>query len=341
MMAENRHNEDLACHEDNVDMQGSLQHRIGIQLLAALFLAAPLSVSAMQSQQPVNAANLSPYTKLTRSVADADPLQRQDFAWIALSEIAHAYEQELKNSDLEQPNSRKRVLKLARWRKGIRSFIEQLHGHIDLLQRAEDVQLQADGSGPAILFIDDNPVVLSGPENGMAKLMEQRIIDSYCSLHDCSTLQKAPEPPKLDEGPIAGGKWIFQHGRFARYETPDNLVFVFRSLDGRSEKQQACENIASELRQLAAAIRQAKRAGHRIDWSMLTVQPLENNSKSHVLLNGNGDYLQLKLPYLQRSQLLDENLVLWTKKRSSGDSTPATFINTDRFLNSSTVQDFG
>ncbi|MES9845001.1 MAG: hypothetical protein ABW162_15025 [Candidatus Sedimenticola sp. PURPLELP] len=299
-----------------------------------LLLMLSLPASSNEQGTPVQLKEKAPFERLVDTLATADAAQRQDFAWIALSEIAHAYELELMESKQETLSSEKRLRKLIRWRKGIRGFIEQLHALIERLPTLTEIEIQPAAAGPSILFIGNNPVVLSGPENGMAKFMERRIIDSYCSLYDCSALDEQPEPQPDDEQQLVGrGKWIFEHHRQARYETPDNLVFVFSDLAERSKKQEACDRIAEELRMLASAIRRAKRAGYPIDWSSLVIEPLNGNSKSHVLLNTNGDYLQLELPSLLGGELLDEETVHWTRKKSNGESAPETVIDMKRILN--------
>ena len=205
--------------------------------------------------------------------------------------------------------------KLARWRKGTRTFIEQLHELQALLSTAAEIEIHGDVAGPPVLFINDNPIVISGPGNGMQRLLEQRIIDTYCELHDCREIFAKPEPPAIAPEPVEPGGWSLGGNRRPRYETPDGLVFLFTDIGQRNGKQMMCESLATELRRLVAGLRNAERAGYAIEWQHLAIHSMELSGNDQLLLNRQGDYLPVALPALERTGLIQKEALQWIQQR--------------------------
>ncbi len=270
------------------------------------------------------------FHRLATAVALADDGQRQDFAWIAIAEVTRAYEQEFSQSQDEALGKAKAQRKLARWRKGTRSFIEQLHQIQALLGNPAEIDIHGDVAGPPVLFINDNPIVISGPGNGMQRLLEQRIIDTYCELHDCTEIFAEPEPPAIVPEPVEPGGWSLGSNRRPRYETPDGLVFLFSNLQERNQKQKMCETLGVELRRLVAGLRNAERAGYPIEWQQLQINSLELSDNDHLLLNRQGDYLPVALPVLERTGLVQGEAMEWIQQRFAKKNHRTLFRDADR-----------
>ena len=96
----------------------------------------------------------------------------------------------------------------------------------------------------------------------------------------------------------------------------------FRSVDERRRKQRACEALASELRALAAALRQARYAGE-IEWETLRIESLAEGLGQRILLRPGGAYLRLALPLLASGEGLDEQLRFWLQRRINDEPAEA------------------
>ncbi|WP_029132110.1 hypothetical protein [Sedimenticola selenatireducens] len=305
--------------------------RIAKQPMPALAVTLALLLGSAEAVagSPVTAepAAKSYFGSLASKVALSDRLERFDFATIALNELINAYDTSYQESAQEQHDKPKAQLKLARWRRESKIFVDQLKSQFAGISDQSHIEIQADQSGAIILFIDNTPVVISGPEIGKAGQMEQRIIDRFCKLHDCTRYHNTPPSPLTSEVRKVRGGWHIQNRQGATYETDDGLIFVFRTLENRAEKQARCEAIAHDLRMLVAALQNAQRAGYAIDWTLLTVATLHDGTTEHIAINSAGDYLNMDLSFFGSHRRLNQPFLGWAEKRAAGK--PASIVITD------------
>jgi hypothetical protein len=271
----------------------------------------------------------SVFQALTTDLAKANQLELYDFATLALKEVIAVYESSYQESHREQPQKKAAQLKLARWKRGLRTFIDQLITLQSTLSYDSKIDLITHPSGPAALYIDNNPVVLSGPEIAKADLMEQHIVEQFCLLHDCSTYRDRPVEAPIAVEKIPSGTWHLMHKQGARYETPDGLVFIFRTLDQREAKQQFCETLAQDLRLLLTHLRHTKQAGYIIDWQSITLSTLHDNKTEHIIINGEGDYLNMDFKSQNKMTQLDKRFLKWVERRIAGEQPLVIITNAD------------
>lgn len=272
----------------------------------------------------------SAFNKLAVEISNGDALERYDFVSIALNELILAYQKSYQESSNEQPAEQHAQLKLARWRRGLGSFIDQLSELQNHMGVDDQIDIIAQGSIPVTLYINDNPVVLSGPEIVKASQIEQNIMNRYCRLHDCSQYNDTPSEESFIPQKIARGKWHINHKRDTRYETPDGLIFMFHTLDERKQKQQFCETVANDLRLFVSQIKSALHAGYQIEWNTVSVATLHDGKTGHVIINSSGDYLTMDFKLLNRYLLLNKNLLSWIQKTVSGEQSYAYVSDTDK-----------
>ncbi len=276
-----------------------------------------------------------PLKTLAQLITQAAEAERRDFAWIAVAETAAAYEREYTRSAFLRPAKPRARRKLYRWRGATKRFVDELGLLLGQLDLAANVQIDAASPGPVVLFIDRNPIVISSPVIGAARLMERRIIDAYCALHDCKSLFQNPkEAAPFDHTAVAPGTWSFDIRNKASFETNDGLKFVFSSASDREKKQAACQSLAKELRILVTELYEAMRAEHEIDWNILEVQQLPGENDNRVVLNTQGDYLRIILPRLEKTALLNKGAINWVKARLMNESHEVAFYHAEKFMNS-------
>ena len=280
--------------------------------LAALYLL-PWN---MAQSEAVRDPAADRFSRLAQIVAEAGENAKQDFSWIAISELTAAYEKVYLSSRGENPQERRAREKLFSWRSGTRSYLAMLHRLLERLPGSTELQIQASEAGPPIIYIDREPVVISGPDIGSVRFMEKRIVDTYCALYDGSELA-TPSGQQSDAViPSGAGIWTLKRIGSASYTTPDGLVFVFSGVTGRSLKQQRCEAIAAEMRGVVAGLRDAADAGHLIQWSSLEIRLLAGGRGHRVRFNSAGEYLRAELPLLARIAPLQPLVFSWIKQRT-------------------------
>lgn len=287
-------------------------------LLAMAFLLPPGMVCGKST--PGQAG--STFSRLVQMVAESGENAQQDFAWIALAELIAAYEKVYLSSRTEQPKERKARDKLINWRNGTQRYISELHALLDRLPGSVELQMQAGEAGPPVIYIDGEPLVLSGPEIGSAMRMEKRIIDIYCAMYDCSELSSSAGQQSTEIMAPGRGIWNLGNSGKVSYATPDGLIFIFSGISGRQAKQQSCEALAAEMRRLVAGLREAVDAGHPVDWMRLEIQPLAGNRGHRTVFNSAGEYLRMALPGLARLGALSPGILSWIQQRTIG-GTPA------------------
>lgn len=297
--------------------------------LAGLFCSAAVLAGSEAVAKP---ASRNDFVLLAGEVARADPLARFDFATLALHELITVYEDSYRESAHERHDQAKAQLKLARWRRESKAFVDQLKAVSAGVSDQSRIEITVERSGPPILFIDDTPVVISGPEIGKAGLMEQRIMQRFCQLHECQRFRPPPAEPRVSEPERVAGGWQLTQRREASYETGDGLIFRFRSLENRQEKQARCEAIARDLRRLVAGIRRAREAGYSVDWRQLRIATLHDGVSEHIVINGTGDYIKLELDYFGSAREPDPALLGWAEKRAAGETSSVVIADAERLL---------
>lgn len=300
---------------------------------ACLLPASPLLAGELALPQPSPG---SAFRNLAGKVALADRLARYDFATITLSQLIADYETSYRESALEQHSKRKAQYKLARWRRESRAFIDQLKAQLAGIDQQSHIEIAVDQTGSLMLFIDNIPIVISGPEIGKVGQMEQRVVERFCALHDCAQYRDTdPQPEKPENRPApqrVRGNWLLQSHQGAIYTTGDGLGFVFRSLENRAEKQTRCEAVAQDLRMLVARLKEAQRAGYAIDWERLTLATLHDGITRQVVINSSGDYLNLNLTVLGNQLDLEEPLFDWVQNRVADEPASIVITNAERLL---------
>jgi len=293
-------------------------------LLVTLLLAGtlPLGRSVWADQPAEIWLGPKPMAALVAYLADGGPGPKADLAWIALTELIQSFETELDRAFQAlqaRPGTR---AKLRRWNAGAAGYVADLRALQGALERGAYVALDSEPDGSLLVIVAGRPTVVSGPDLAHQKDLEQRIIESFCSIHDCPVAET--EDQKEDEHPwqqIASryapevGVWTFGDHRAIRYETSDGLAFEFSDPRGRPSKALACNALAKELRQVLRALRQARDAGHSINWRRLALEAPPRGEDPRLVVNREGAYMVLPVPELARQPALLAEARPWLEAR--------------------------
>ena len=296
--------------------------------LAAVLLALAVC-SASAAEVMADRDESDAFIRLAQSLATSEQARRLDFAWIAVAEMAGEYRKILEDSAAVAPHKGSSRLKLARWRQATQGYLAELEWVLQRIGAVAEIRLHVEAGRLVTLLVENKPIVISGPESSNARLMQQRILDTYCELYDCSDILGAAADPASTPPTPGKGAWIFAQNQGFRYTTPDGMVFLFSSLGDRTAKEALCEHIAGELRLLVSLLRDARRGGFAIEWPSLEVRPLADSDKAYIQLNRKGDYLREKLPRLARTGALANGGLDWARQMVEQENPAPTVIRAD------------
>jgi hypothetical protein len=270
-----------------------------------------------------------PMTALVDHLKDAGAGPKADLAWIALTELLQSFETELDRAYQAPQRLPESRAKLRRWRAGAASYLANLRARHAALERGGSVTLDTEPDGSLVVIVAGQPTVVSGPDIAHQKDLEERILESFCAIHDCPEPDEAADAEGQTE-PKAQlarshyapetGVWSFADHRSVRYETSDGLAFEFSDSRNRPAREMACRDLAEELRQLIKALRQARGAGHSIDWRRLYIEQPPRGEDPRVVVNRQGAYMILPLPELARQPSLLDLAKPWLQARLADQS---------------------
>jgi hypothetical protein len=270
--------------------------------------------------------------ELTNDLVISSDSERRDFARIVLVEMSAVYEEELNRARQFVPKTEAARRKLSRWRYATGSFLVQLLEIYQTLDSGASVGLHVDNHQRLLLIVERRPVVMSGPRIGREKALEERIVNNYCRIHECSQPREAeryiqPKPDFSDPG-----TWVLAQNHRPRYETGDGLSFRFRNIANRMTKEQACLAVVVELRELVAALMEARESGEQINWAVIKIESIPVSDDHQVILNERGDYLRLELHTLGKSGELWREFLPWVRSQTSGEKYHMNFLNAERLV---------
>ncbi len=291
----------------------------GLHWIVALTLCGAVTAGAAPAS--------SDFAYFADALAGADYGERADFARVALDEVIASYEA-IAEDAAGPVRSIGGKTDLRRWRAASQDFVNQLRDLRWRLDRGADVQMNFGADGVLVMFIDRQPVLLSGPNAAASDLLQQTVMAQYCGLHHCVTGPAAATPSSsvanVSVANDADAHWTFAQNRRPSFVTEDGLRFVFTSISDRATKERLSRQLSGELQQLARALRTAAQSGRSLDWQQLRVLSRRSGSLEQVVLDNRGDRLSLSLPLLARTPALWRETLPWLRAQAEGKELPLT-----------------
>jgi hypothetical protein len=304
--------------------------RLRLATLLAFCLSAWLAVSpAASAEQSPAGVSLN---RLAMSLAEAPGPLRTDLAYAAISELAAAYAREAESAQRD-PRYRAGNRDLHRWARAVEHMASELATLAETVSLETSVDIRISPGNHLYLIVDGQPVLVDGPKPREQRDLEQRVIERFCSLNLCDQL--IAEFATLSSAPglrAAPPVWSFSQQAGPICATDDGLEFQFRDTQNLSEKREACAQVVAELNLLAAEIRGQQDLGVRVDWNTLSVRRLPGPFPHRVVLNADGEHLQLSLPVLAAIPDIFALVRPWLAARVAGSHYHLVVINAERLL---------
>jgi hypothetical protein len=292
-----------------------------IFLLASL-LATPASAAPVRGLQP--ALRL---TALATRLADGPPPLQADLARIALQTLSEVYAEEAQRAQQDLRNQR-RDHDLPGWIAGVQRLAQEYAALAERITPDTPVRLSVGPDHSLHLVVDGQLVVVSSPRMNEQAAFEQDILRQFCTLNRCDDLVEAPvatAAPDTDTPlPV---HWTFSDHAGPSCSSGDGLEFQFRNLRNLARKRTACASALVELHRLAAAIAHEISMGVHMDWEALAIYSRPEPDQQKVVLNHDGESLQLSLPFLSVHPELLPLVIPWLDASVRGQHYPLVLIN--------------
>ena len=316
-------------------------------VLRYLFLRIVLCVSwtvsfgALAGELPTDSSLLrtEPSVPLLAARLKDAPLElRADFALVALSELIEAYSQEADRAraELRRTGGNR---DLSRWVRAIDALIRELQGLLDALGPDMPVQIMGRDAQTVYLIVDGEPVLLSGPRASDRAMLEQRVLERFCSRNYCDDLFEdhlpqvaasvTREPPPL---------WRFSDQGGPVCTSGSGLELQFRSASDLRRKREICTHVVAELNSLITALRDSISDGKPVEWAHLAIHPDSGTDLQRAVFNAAGDYLLLPLPSLSGAQQFFTASLPWVAARVEDRRYNLVILNAEEKLGLSTAE---
>lgn len=311
--------------EPDLPQPGLPAHRASRLLLAICGLSL-LAVAA--GGEP----SLSRFNRIAVAISkEADPV-RGDFALIAISEMAaaHTTEAERARQDARAGNRRQELM---RWATAVDGYAAELVAVGETLTPETAVDISVGPDNGVYLIIAGRPVMVGTPRAREQTKFEQHIIERFCETYRCDDFV-ADFAPAAARAQVQGlpPSWSFSQYSGPACSTADGLELQFQTMQDLRRKREICALLVAELNQLAAAIDTQTGAGVRIDWNRLEIRGNSNTEQQLVVLNGNGDTLQLAVPGLAAVPDFLRRSLPWLAARVKGESYHLVLLNADTLV---------
>ena len=322
--------------------------KLFVCVLNSVFLFCFLLLLTTASASEINFSR-SKLVQLALHLEVADQEKQYDFSRIALFEMYNTYQYELEQSFIHKPKTLKKRIKVRQWRLATQSYLESLNEYLYLMDSGLSVNFFISGQNKIFLLIGDVPVIISGPNSGADKQIENNIIEQFCLQYDCREYfteihRESKESSvnsnidKVSDRDIVAhkitGKWSLRSRNQSVFTMSNGLVFSFKNIKDRKYKEIWALEIANELNRLMDYLKRTQKKGRAIGWSFLKIEelPLTDRAKK-VIFNQNHDYFKLSIPFLGESPLLFDTLIPGIKSYFENSSDYRMIIdNADQYL---------
>ena len=261
--------------------------------------------------------------RLARVVAHlrtAHPVERLQFAAIALDTLAQSYREEIDASARRGGDAGA----IARWQAAVRTEIAQLEAMAAALPTVSDVLVLLEPGDVPRLVVGNESVLLDAPRVDASERLSAALVARYCTRADCSRLA----PPSADP-PRVWASWSFGGQGSPVLETSAGLDFRFADSSRLQQRQAAALALARTFASAAHELAWYTARGAPIDWEVLHCAPLATTGAEVLVIDRAGTYLALSGPC---AGLPAAQVAAWFATRLRGGSTRVLVDDAARYL---------
>jgi thiol-disulfide isomerase/thioredoxin len=304
---------------------------------AVLLLLGLLSV-AMPVQSPASTSGAMPsvVVQLASVLRDSPLPMRSDFAWLALTQMAEFYSEEAARARRELQHT-SRARDASQWAASVDGYARKMSTLAESITTETPISITLGIDNSVHVYVDGQPVILTGAISGQQSVYEQRVVERFCMLYICEDLLPEMEYSQretavaLTQTDETRAYWSFSQHAGPVCMTNDGLEFQFQQATDLGEKRGACTRAVAELSELAMAIAREQQQGVRVDWGALKVLAVPADEPQRVILAARAE-IHLPLPMLAESPELLKMVQPWLKARVRGEDYSLVVLNAGRLM---------
>jgi hypothetical protein len=301
-----------------------------------LFAGMVVFAVQMSCQAAAREPEPSLVVQLARGLHDSPQPMRSDFAWLALTRMAEFYNEEAARARRETRHT-SRAGDASRWAAAVEDYARKMSSLADSITSATDIVINVDITNSVYVYVDGQPVIVTGAIGGQQSVYEQQLMERFCTLYICEELLPELEYSERDiPGAVLDTDESTAYWSFSQYAGPvcmtdDGLEFQFQQMSDLGEKRVACTRAVAELSELARAITRSIKQGVSVDWDALQVLHAPGDEPQWVKLAARVE-IRLPLPLLVENPELLGLVRPWLKARVHGGEFHLIVLNAERFL---------
>ena len=277
----------------------------------------------------------------------AESEKQYDFLRIALTEMYDAYQYELERAYTNPlPKTSKKRAKLYRWRRANSAYLATINLYLYELDSGKPLSFFISEQNKVFLLIGDTPIIITGPNSGSDKQIENNIVDHFCKQYSCqeyfskthyakNNKQKQTVKEKIIYETY--GHWLVESDKEVIFRLDNGLSFSFKNIKNRLSKESWSLAVGDEAMLLLTSLKEAEEKNKAIDFSHIAIYPLPITDKaSKIIINKRNDFLKLPLPILTNNQRLFHALIHWLQSSyEKNTASQITISEADMYYNTS------
>jgi hypothetical protein len=253
-----------------------------------------------------------------------------------MTEMASMYKAEANRARLEARHTA-RAGDAARWAAAVDDYAAKMQAMADSITSATPIEIIIGANRSINLYVDGEPVIVTGAISGQQGDYEQRVMEQFCVLYLCERLLAdfdllVPETAAITKKRSTNAAyWSFSQYAGPVCMTDDGLEFQFREMSGMKQKRAACSRVVAELYDLVYALARRRDQGSMVDWRALQISPIAGSEEHQVMLNTSAE-IRLPLPGLAASKDLLRIVRPWLAARVNGKEFHLVVLNAGDLL---------
>lgn len=223
------------------------------------------------------------------------PEAKAAFAVDALTELAASLRTELAMARQEAV-SLDDDRSLWRWVRSVEGYTAQIQSLANSIDVGTPVSLAVGKDNNLFIRVRGQSIMLSAPRRELQSSLEQMVIDRFCSHHPCAESLQSRATATHAGVAAAQPRWSFGDSGGPLCASDDGIVLQFDSASKLGSKREFCQQLVSELRAIALAVKRQRQRGVRVELDALKIYAIPTLAEHQLDVNSAGDSVQLILP---------------------------------------------
>ncbi|WP_237444475.1 hypothetical protein [Sinobacterium norvegicum] len=300
--------------------------------LARLFIYAFLIIcnGAAANDNQLTSGDI-PYNQLIQGLNGFTLEQRADFVYIALENLAINYRQEAKNArdNAQHSGSDNKVKRTKKWAASVERYANNLSLQASSINADSNIRITSNGDKKALIRVDNQSIIITSPKPSGQRQLEHTIAAQFCQFHHCERI--AVYDPQDPTNKQANIRWSFQQqGPACRSD--DGIQFAFDNMSQLGDKKQLCQQLASELQNIANNLMQLQSSGAVVDINQLSLKARGERGESTITVNKLGQSIQLSLPSLSLQPRIFAIAKPWLRAQYEGREAVLLIENAEQLM---------